>query len=429
MPSPRRVNTARVTLWGMPLGAVAWDEGKALGSFQYENSFIASGLGPAPLKMPLGPAIYSFPELNRATFRGLPGLLADALPDRFGNAVIEQWLRSKRRDPAGFSPIERLCYVGTRAMGALEFHPALAGLRPDVGSLEVDELRDFAARVLAAKDKVSARLRQKDLATLIRIGTSAGGARAKAILAWNPETNEVRSGDGTLAKGFEPWIMKFDGVKDDLVGDPEGFGRLEYVYHLMATDAGIDMSPCRLFEEGPRAHFMTRRFDRAGDGAKIHMQSFCALRHFDFNAAGAYSYEQLMDTALSLKLGAKALDQLARRMIFNLVARNQDDHTRNFAFLMDRSGQWRLAPAFDIIWSHNPVGTWTARHQMTVNGKSSEFSVKDLEAALKPYGIKRFKAVLEEVVGAVAKWPALAKKHGVPRDLVKQVGNSHRMKW
>ena len=426
--SAGRVDVAYVRLWGRRLGAVALNEKRGCADFEYDPAFIKQGLEVSPLIMPLGKTIYSFPGLKQETYHGLPGMLADALPDRFGNSLIDLWLARQGRAPGDFSPVERLCYMGTRAMGALEFEPALEPRLKGSVRLEMAELVELASRILDHKKKRTANFlknRQEALKTIIRVGTSAGGNRAKAVIAWNPKTGEVRSGQVGIPPGFEPWILKFDGVTDESLGDPKGFGRIEYAYYLMAVKSGIKMNLCRLFEESGRAHFMTRRFDRDGEGGKIHAQSLCALAHYDFNAAGEYGYEQAFSVILRLNLGHEVLQEMYRRMVFNVLARNQDDHTRNIAFLMDQDGAWRLAPAFDMVWAYNPSGHWTDRHQMSIHGKREDFTRGDLEAPAAEYDIRGAAKIREEVAHAVAMWPEFARLAGVDARMSKVIGATH----
>ncbi|HZZ31007.1 MAG TPA: type II toxin-antitoxin system HipA family toxin [Phenylobacterium sp.] len=413
---------ATVSLWGRDVGAVSWDEDRQVGVFQYMPDFAASDIELAPLVMPLSPDPYAFPALPRDAFKALPGLLADSLPDKFGNALIDAWLAGQGRSAASFNPVERLCYIGARGMGALEFKPTLLRLASTSKPLKIDALVDLANRVLAQREGLGGAFNGADdrdtINDILRVGTSAGGARAKAILAWNEATGEFRSGQIPASEGFTYWLMKFDGVTDNRdkeVADPLGFGLIEYAYHLMAVDAGIVMTQCRLHYEGGRSHFMTKRFDRTERGQKLHMQSLAALRHFDFNAAGAYSYEQALETIRRLDLPNEALEQQFRRAAFNVLARNQDDHVKNIAFLMDRDGRWRLSPAFDLSYSHNPNGLWTNRHQMSVNGKLDGFERSDLLALGETAGLKRkaAEAVVDDVAAAVGKWPSYAAKSGV----------------
>ncbi len=425
----RHVNVAYVRLWGQLVGAVAWNEKRGCADFEYDPAFVKQGLEVAPLMMPLGKNIYSFPGLKEITFHGLPGMLADALPDRFGNRLIELWLAERGRALSAFTPVERLCYMGIRAMGALEFKPAFEPRAEASVPIEIAELVELASRILNTKRKLTANFlhdRHEALKSIIRVGTSAGGNRAKAVIAWNPQTDEIRSGQVNVPKGFEPWILKFDGVNDEILGNTRGFGRIEYAYYKMAVKAGIRMNPCRLLEENGRAHFMTRRFDRDEHNGKIHMQSLCALAHYDFNAAGEYGYEQAFNVILRLNLGHEALQEIYRRMVFNVFARNQDDHTRNIAFLMDKNGVWQLSPAFDVIWAYNPAGTWTNRHQMSINGKRDGFTLRDLEVPAKQYNIRGAAKIREEVAAAVAKWPQFARLADIDTKTTKAIKGTHR---
>ncbi|EKD50053.1 MAG: hypothetical protein ACD_62C00670G0003 [uncultured bacterium] len=424
-----KVSVATVLLWGEEVGAVAWDDERGLGRFEYADRFLQQGFELAPLMMPRRSGVYAFPELNRKTFQGLPGLLADALPDRFGNQLIDLWLKQNGRSLDDFSPVERLCYMGTRGLGALEFKPAFAVAGRAV-PVEVPELTKLANQILNDRQHLKVKLTGKKAEALnhiIRVGTSAGGNRAKAVIAWNPKTNEVRSGQVMVPEGFEPWILKFDGVNNASLGDPSGFGRIEFVYHQMARKAGLEMAPCRLMEENGRAHFMTRRFDRDADNQKIHMQSLCALAHFDFNAAGEYAYEQVFDVIHKLNLGHDIMREMFRRMLFNVVARNQDDHTRNTAFLMDRNGVWRLAPVFDVVWSFNPHGKWTNQHQLTINGKRDDFVRADLVSVAKLYSIKNVSEIFDQVAAAIKGWPRLAKAVGVSQKMIALISKTHRV--
>lgn len=426
----RKVSVATVLLWGREVGAVAWNESRGIGEFEYEPAFLRQGLDLAPLTLPLRPGVFAFPSLNRETFHGLPGLLADSLPDRFGNRLIDLWLERQGRSVDDFTPVERLCYIGTRGMGALEFKPALGPQVREATPIVVAELAQLASEILRHRAGWAVHLKgdkEEALNSIIRVGTSAGGNRAKAVIAWNPRTHEVRSGQVPAPADFESWILKFDGVNDAQLGDPKGFGRVEYAYHRMAVAAGIQMSECRLLEEGGRAHFMTRRFDRDARGNKIHMQSLCALGHYDFNAAGEYGYEQAFSAIRRLNVGHDELREMFRRMVFNVMTRNQDDHTRNIAFLMDPDGRWRLAPAFDVVWSFNPAGRWTHRHQMSLNGKRDDFTPADLFAVADQAGIRGVSELLDRVAEAVSRWPRYAEETGVDPVLKRTIGKTHRL--
>jgi serine/threonine-protein kinase HipA len=414
--------SATVRLWGTDIGYLTLADGATVAAFEYEPAFLSSGIEVAPLVMPLSSRVYRFPELAPESFHGLPGLLADSLPDAFGHAVINAWLAAQGRAPDSFNAVERLCTIGTRGMGALEFHPAWRGREEPSAALQVARLVALVSEILTHRASLATRLAGREgdraVAEILRVGTSAGGARAKAIIAWNPSTHDVRSGQVEAGQGYEYWLMKFDGVRnnrDRALADPQGHGAIELAYARMAGDAGITMMPCRLYEENGRRHFMTKRFDRADDGGKLHVQSLAALAHFDFRRAGAYGYEQALLVMRDLGLDAEALEQQVRRMVFNLVARNQDDHVKNIAFLMDRRGRWSLSPAYDVTYSDNPEGAWTSAHQMTINGKRDGFVREDFEACSKIALLKRgrMKAILGEVQEVVARWRAYAGEAGV----------------
>ena len=427
---------AWVRLWGRTIGAVLLNDGEEVAAFEYDPEFAASGIEVSPLVMPLSTRVYTFPELAINTFRGLPGLLADSLPDKFGNALIDTWLATQGRTADSFNAVERLCYTGNRGMGALEFAPVTGPAAKSAHNIQIDLLVELASEILSQRNdlRVSFREqgRQRALTEILRIGTSAGGARAKALIAWNPATNEVRSGQIDAAPGFEYWLLKFDGVRgnrDKELEDPKGYGAIEFACYLMAKDCGISMQECRLFEENDRRHFMTRRFDRTPDGRKIHMQSLCALAHYDFNLAGAYSYEQVLLAMRQLQLPMSAIEQQFRRMVFNIVIRNQDDHVKNIAFLMDKAGNWSLSPAFDMTYSFNPEGLWTAKHQMSMNGKREDFSLDDFKTCARTAIMKKGRAesILGEVLEVTSKWPGYAEKAGVPETTMQKVRNSMRL--
>ena len=431
----KKVDTAVVRLWGDEVGAVSWLADQNYGVFEYDRSFLNQGLDIAPLHMGLddarnGDGIFAFPSLNKDTYLGLPGLLADALPDKFGNSIIDAWLARQGRDAADFSPVERLCYTGKRAMGALEFSPAvIAGYDKSV-PVEVAELVELAQEVMTERKGLSVELGNSSrenadaVMDILRVGTSAGGARPKAVIAMDDKGN-VMSGQTTAPKGFDYWILKFDGVTDLELGEPKGYGRIEYAYYLMATAAGIDMTECRLLEESGRAHFMTKRFDRI-DGQKIHMQSLCGIAHYDFNMAGAYSYEQAFAVMRKLRLSKAEAVQQYRRMVFNVIARNQDDHTKNITFLMGPDGKWTLSPAFDVIYSHNPKGKWTNQHQMSLNGKRDHFSLQDLIDVGESISIAKPETVINEVITAVEKWPEFAKTAGIKNEVISEIAKYQR---
>jgi serine/threonine-protein kinase HipA len=427
---------AEVKLWGRTIGAVSLMEGRAVADFEYDPEFIGSGIEIAPLTMPLSSRVYSFPELAPKSFHGLPGLLADSLPDRFGHALIDAWLATQGRTPESFNAVERLCYIGKRGMGALEFEPAAGPKNRKSTPIQIDKLVELASEILTNRKKLKVSFaapdREQALKEILMVGTSAGGARAKAVIAWNPSTNEVRSGQTPAEEGFEHWLLKFDGVqgnKDKELEDPKGYGVVEYAYYTMACGAGITMSECRLFEEHNRRHFMTRRFDRRENGQKLHMQSLGALAHYDFNMAGAFAYEQALLTIKRLGLPMSAVEEQFRRMVFNIIARNQDDHVKNIAFLMDKSGNWALSPAFDMTYAFSPSGEWTARHQMTINGKRDDFCLDDFEACARTVSMKRGRAktIVHEVLEVVSRWRDYADQAGVSPAWRDQIQNMLRL--
>jgi serine/threonine-protein kinase HipA len=426
---------AQVMLWGKSIGAVNWDQSAGLAHFEYEPGFVRSGIELAPLTMPLSKQIHSFPALPRETFHGLPGLLADSLPDDFGNALINVWLANEGRSPESFNPVERLCYIGIRGMGALEYVPSQGPFTGNSESVDVKALVELASNILTNRDGLqesfAPELREDSLQEILRVGTSAGGARAKAIIAWNPASNEVRSGQVKAGSGFSYWLLKFDGVsgnRDKELEDPAGYGLIEHAYYHMAREAGIDMKESRLLKEHGRSHFMTKRFDRTDTGRKIHMQSLCAMEHFDFKQAGAHSYEQALHTIRKLGMPMATIEEQFRRMAFNIIGRNQDDHVKNIAFLMDKSGEWSLSPAFDVTYSYNPVGDWTGRHQMSLNGKRDGFTLDDFKACAKNASMKRGKAeeIVRQVRAAVLHWQHFADESGVSPEFTKSIAKAQR---
>jgi len=430
------MTVAEVRMWGRQIGAVSVEGVGQVASFQFAEAFRTSGIEIAPLMMPLGAQVYRFPDLPRESFHGLPGLLADALPDKFGHAVIDAWLASRGMLPGEIDAVERLCYTGRRGMGALEFQPAQGPRSGTSTPMQVSELVEIASEVLRGREQLQASFadekREHALREILRVGASAGGARAKAVIAWNPATNEVRSGQVKAPQGFEYWLLKFDGVRNNRdrdLADPQGFGAIEYAYALMAAAAGVRMAPCRMFDEGGRRHFMTRRFDRTDDGDKIHMQSLAALGHFDFNNPGAHSYEQALLVIRRLGLSMNDIEEQFRRMAFNVVARNQDDHVKNIAFLMNKAGEWSLSPAFDVIYSYNPDGAWTSQHQMSLNGKRDRFTLDDFREVGEVASMKRGRAdaIVAEVTDAVRRWGEFAELAGVDGDQTRRIALAHRL--
>lgn len=436
-----KVDTAIIRLWDHDVGAVSWLDERDIGVFEYDPAFLQRGLEISPLHMSIaaanrGDGIFSFPALARDTFLGLPGLLADCLPDKFGNQIIDTWLARQGRPSHSFSPVERLCYTGKRGMGALEFSPAINTRFDRSVPVEVAELVQLAQAIIGERASLDVALGSDEQANseaimdILRVGTSAGGARPKAVIAMD-DSGKIISGQADVPAGFDYWLMKFDGVTDMELGEPHGFGRIEYAYYLMARDAGIDMSPCRLYEENGRAHFLTQRFDRNradhSHAHKLHMQSLCGIAHYDFNQSGAYSYEQAFAVMRQLRLSKAEAVQQYRRMVFNVIARNQDDHTKNIAFLMDATGKWSLSPAFDVTYSHNPAGRWTNQHQMTLNGKRDHFSREDLISIGESISISKPTDIIDEMIHAVSQWPDYARQAGLKGELTKEIGRYHRL--
>ena len=443
----KKIDTAIVKLWGDIVGAVAWLDDREYAVFEYDQDFLKKGLDVAPITMSLndarrGDGKFAFSSLNKETYLGLPGMLADVLPDKFGNSIIDAWLARNGRDSSGFSPVERLCYTGQRGMGALEFLPTVIEKYDDSVAVEIAELVKLAQEVMHERKALNVQLgdtvdgpdhgNDKDKADaildILRVGTSAGGARPKAVIAMNDKGNVI-SGQTDVPKGYDYWLLKFDGVTDLELGEPKEYGRIEYAYYLMAKEAGIVMTQCKLLEENGRAHFMTKRFDRVnrkGQQVKQHMQTLCGIAHYDFNMAGAYSYEQAFEVMRKLRLSKAEATQQYRRMLFNIIARNQDDHTKNISFLMDTDGKWKLSPAYDVTYSHNPAGKWTNQHQMSVNGKRDHFIREELIHTGKSLSLSRPDEILNEVLTAVDKWMGFAKEAGVTKSISAEIRKHQR---
>ena len=425
------VEVVKVSLWDKYVGAAMWDAKRGLADFQYDPSFISANLNISPIHMNINNnKIYSFGALNSDTFYGLPGLLADSLPDAYGKILLDRWLATNGRSEV--NPIERLCYQGHRGMGALEFEPAhdMYNLE-NPQALEVASLVDIAKQILLDRSKFNVNLNNditEGLKQIISVGTSAGGARAKAVIAYNKDTNEVCSGQMSAPKGFEHWLLKLDGVTNQNLGDPKHYGVIEYIYYLMACDAGVKMMESKLLEENDRSHFMTKRFDRTSSGEKIHTQTLCGIAHYDYKLLRAYSYEQLFQIMRTLRLSAKEAEQMYRRMIFNVVARNQDDHTKNTSFTMNKDGKWSLSPAYDVSWAYNPKGEWTSMHQMSIADKWDNFTAIELLEFAKQINLKNAKEIIEQVINSVSKWKTIAKNFLLPQEIVNKISESHRLK-
>ena len=420
------VNLAKVYIWGEYAGAVLWNENTGSATFEYEPSFARKGWDLSPLMMPINEnRAHSFRDLSKDTFMGLPGLLADALPDAYGKALLDRWLASLGREFA--NPVERLCYQSKRSMGALEFMPAKDDYLDESSAIEISSLVQIAAEVLSDKTDLKTNLKEdtkEALINIIKVSTSAGGQRAKAVIAYNDTTGEVRSGQLEAAEGFSHWLLKLDGVTNAALGDPQHYGKIEYAYYKMALKAGIEMTECRLLEENGRSHFMTKRFDRIGGNEKIHMQTLCGIAHYDYKMLHAYSYEQAFQVMRRLRLPYGQAEQMFKRMVFNVIARNQDDHTKNISFLMDKTGTWKLSPAYDMSWAYNPKGEWTSHHQMSINNKWDNITRADLIAVAEAMHIKKADSIINETCDAVSMWTTIAKELDIPSNMIVKIDDT-----
>jgi serine/threonine-protein kinase HipA len=417
----RQVDLIEVRAWGATVGAAALDPSSDFYAFEYEDSWLTRGIELSPLKMPARPGVYEFPELDEVTFSRLPAMLADSLPDRFGNPLVTARLADEGISADRITPLDRLAYSADRGVGALEYRPPVEQPAQHTTAIQLADL------VVAARSAMRGEFGGDDatheaLAQLIQVGTSAGGARPKAVVCFNPVTGQVRSGQPSAPPGYEHWLLKLDGVEQDSLGAPTGFGRIEFAYSLMARAGGIAMEPCHLLVENDRAHFMTRRFDRRADGSKIHVQTLCALDHLDFNLPDTHSYAQYLDVVDRLGLGPTALEQAFRRVAFNVAAVNRDDHTKNLSFRCDEAGGWSLAPAYDVNHAYNPHGRWTQRHQMSVNGKFEGIGRSDLLELADRFLVPSPARVLAGVLDAVGSWPTFAREAGVPGPDIERIG-------
>ena len=426
------MNVAIVKIWGQQVGAVAWDDQTGLASFEYDTTFKNLNWELSPLKMPInsGRGVFSFPELKQGkndlydTFKGLPGLLADVLPDRYGNELINLWLAQQGRPLNSMNPVEMLCFIGTRGMGAMEFEPANFNVNKSSFSIEMDSLVDIAKKMLSQKVSFQTNLKKYDeqaIMQIITIGTSAGGARPKAVIAYNEKSGEVRSGQTIAPKGFEHWLLKLDGVSDVQLGASDGYGRVEMAYYNMAISCGVDMMPSMLFEENGRAHFMTKRFDREQGDIKHHMQTLCAINHFDYNSVTSFSYEQLFQTMRELSLSYADAEQMFRRMVFNVISRNCDDHTKNFAFRLKKEGKWELAPAYDLCHAYRPNHQWVSQHALSINGKRKDINKSDLLVIGNSIHCKRAAEIVDEIESIVMNWDRFASEVGVSKELIEAI--------
>ncbi len=418
------VKTAIVKIWNETVGAVAWDEDRQLGSFEYDPGFVTKGWDLAPLQMPITSSrrIYSFPELRKPkdseydTFKGLPGLLADVLPDKYGNRLLGTWLAQNGRARDSMNPVEQLSFIGTRGMGALEFEPSTFTADKNSFKVEIDSLVSVARKMLSEREEFSTDIskdEEKAMLEILKIGTSAGGARPKALIAYNEKTGDVRSGQTKVPKDYDHWLIKLDGVSDEQFGESTGYGRIEYAYYKMATEAGIDMMPSELLEENGRAHFMTKRFDRDKGNTKHHIQTWCAMNHFDFNEVTSYSYEQLFQTMRELRLPYPAAEEQFRRMVFNVIAKNCDDHSKNFAFRMKKGDKWEMSPAYDLCHAYRPDSIWVSQHALSINGKRKNITRSDMEQLAKSMNIKKASSIIDQINDVVKRWPAFAEEEKV----------------
>lgn len=426
------ITTAFVKIWGETVGAVAWNPETGIASFEYDSKFITKKWDLAPLKMPItnsSQRIFSFPEVkNTKTFKGLPGLLADVLPDDYGNQLINSWLAQNGRPENSMNPVEMLCFIGTRGMGALEFEPSEFKATKRTFNIEIDSLVHISKKILQKRDSFEANLNedeQQAMLDILKIGTSAGGARPKAIIAYNEKTGQVKSGQTIAPKGFEHWLIKLDTVSDVQFGKSTGYGRIEMAYYLMAKACEIEMMESRLMEENGRAHFMTKRFDRQDGDRKHHIQTLCAMQHFDYNQITSFSYEQLFQTMRLLKLPYPQAEQLFRRMAFNVIARNCDDHTKNFAFRLQQNGVWELTPAYDICFAYSNDSQWVSQHNLSINGKRKDISRDDLLQIASSMSIKKANAIVEQINDTVKKWTYFAEEVNVEKELMFRIGQSH----
>jgi serine/threonine-protein kinase HipA len=420
------VTSAFIKLWGKTVGAIAWDPREGFANFEYANQIDPEKLPIAPIKMP-AKQIYGFPELrDSATFRGLPGMLADSLPDRYGNDLINIWLAQNGRPENSLNPVELLCFIGKRGMGAMEFEPTISPVVPSA-SLELTQLILYTQQLLDNNKQLllNTEVGLRDvMIDVLKMGTSAGGARPKAIIAYNEKTGDIRSGQMLPDKGYEHWLIKFDGVRDTQFGATYGYGRVEIAYYKMAIDFGIQMMESRLVEEGNRAHFMTKRFDRVNGDLKVHVQTLCALQHYDYNKITSYSYEQLFQTMRTLRLTYAEAEQMYRRMVFNVLSRNCDDHTKNFAFMMATDGVWKLAPAYDVCHSYRPGSDWVSQHSLSINGKRIDFNKEDLLKFAEQHAIRHAPRIIEEGLAMVNNWMKYAKEFNVSDDLAKAIDST-----
>jgi len=407
----------KIKLWGAVVGVAYWEHEGQCAIFQYDPDYLAKGYEVAPRMMPLSTKIYSFNALNRDTFNGLPGLISDSLPDAYGDSLIELWLRRNNLETYNFTPVDRLCYIGNRGMGALEYEPAMERAYVD-NEIDINLLSALASDIMNDRMKIESDLTSEGISDLIKIGTSAGGMRAKAVIALNESTNDVRSGQIDPPPGFTHWLLKFD--TEDPTKARKGYCRIEYAYYLMASQCKIKMTECRLLELGNKAHFMTKRFDRPGS-EKIHVQTLCAMAHYDYKIPGAYSYKNVFEIIRELEMPYEDSEQLFRRMVFNVIAMNRDDHTKNLAFMMEEGKTWRLAPAYDMTYAYDPTNKWISRHQLSINGRTDGITMNDLFHLGKEMNIRNVKEIIETTTSIVSEWNEFAKSAGVQNNVMESI--------
>lgn len=430
------VDYAYVKIWGKLVGVVRWLPERNLASFQYDKSFLSNNWDLSPLKMPInnGTRVYNFPELRKEkdseydTFKGLPGLLADSLPDKYGNKLIDLWLAQNGRPTGSMNPVEKLCFIGSRGMGALEFEPAQIKTGKNTFPIEISGLIDIAKKILSDRETFATNFNKDErraMQEIIKVGTSAGGARPKVLIAYNTKTGELLSGQTSVPKGFEHWLLKLDEVSDEQFGESKGWGRIEYAYYLMAKECRIEMTECKLLEENKRAHFMTKRFDREGHNTRHHIQTLCGIQHFDYNDMHGYSYEQVFQTMRQLKLKYPEAEQMFRRMVFNVLATNYDDHTKNFSFILKKDGQWGLSPAYDVCYSYNPTNQWLLQQTLSINGKRNNITQSDLMTIAKANNIKKGETIISEINNVVKNWGDFAGSAKVRDDKINEIKSNH----
>ncbi len=429
------MNVAEIKIWDELAGAIAWDEKRGFARFEFDPKFKKLNWDLSPIKMPINSSktIFSFPELRKKidsefdTFKGLPGLLADSLPDKYGNQLINIWLAQQGRPQDSMNPVEMLCFIGSRGMGALEFEPATISQNKNTFSVEIDSLVNIAQRMLSQRESFATSFQkdeEKAVMEILKIGTSAGGARPKAVIAYNEKSGEVKSGQTKSPKGFEHWLIKLDGVSDAQLGASRGYGRVEMAYYNMATACGIEMMQSKLLEENGRAHFMTKRFDREGGSTKHHVQTFCGLKHFDFNMVQSFSYEQLFQLMRELKLTYQDMEQMFRRMVFNVIARNCDDHTKNISFRLKKGGKWELAPAYDVCHAYRPGSEWVSQHALSINNKRRNITKKDLMVIGNSIKCKKSSNIIEEINNTVNQWGKFANQVNVSNEIKKSISET-----